>query len=304
MKQILISILFLLFLSGCSSGSGIDEEVLENLSHSLEKRWEYTESLPEDLTIENLKMATEIELEILQEYDIDDFKDPTLYSRYNTYKSRLNLMSISLITAKVDSEVFIKKWKEHMEYRAKILYDINSKHPLNFSDNNKEIFNEVLHSARRLVAMDEMKTTLASINGLSDIDLEIEDESIAISFPTESALSSISFVARKTGFPEKAMEILKIMTEYEFENIVIATTNQDTIAVSSYFTKEALNDINFDKWEDTDSYDAYKFYELTNAYHIRMGIWNSLDEETQRLLGDMNKEHVNPFWREHRVKHQ
>ncbi|WP_342515566.1 lipoprotein [Sutcliffiella sp. FSL R7-0096] len=304
MKQILIGIVLLLLLSGCSLGSGIDDEVLENLSLSLEKRWEYTESLTEDVTIENLRIATETELEILKEYDIDDFKDITLYSRYQTYKSRLNLMSISLITAKVDSEIFINKWKEHMEYRAKILYDINSDYPLNISDNNKEIFNEVLHSARRLVATDEIKTTLTSNSVLSDIDVEIEEESIAISFPTESALSAVSFVARKTGFPEKAMEILKIMSEYEYENIVISTTNQDTVAVSSYFTKEALNDINFDKWKDTDSYDAYKFYEFTDAFHIRMGIWNSLDEETQRLLGDMNKENSNPFWRKYRVLHQ
>lgn len=232
----------------------------------------------------------------LEEFYIDDFKDETLYSRYGMYKSILERMQISLINGDADSTVFIDDWNNKMEERAKILYDINLKHNLNIADENKEMFDQVLSSASRLVKIDEMKKVLSEIKVLVDVKVEIEDNSIAVTYNTESALSNKSFVASKTGFPSKAMDILTVLKDYDYEDIVITTVNNDVVAASAYFDKDSLYKTDFDRWDKLDSVDAYKFYAMTKAYHIRSGIWEELDAETKKLIGDMNKRNSNEFW--------
>ncbi|MCR6112741.1 hypothetical protein HXA35_20635 [Bacillus sp. A301a_S52] len=303
MKKLLGALVLLLLITGC--GEKVDDEVLEAISRSLEKRWEYTEDLSgnENITVEILENATQIELDELEEYHVDDFKDTVLYSRYTSYKSRLDRMKISLKNADIDSTTFHEEWANHMDERAKILYDINSKHQLNISEENKEIFQEVLDSASHLVKADEIRKSLSDNGKLSDIDVEIEENSISISFPTESVLSVNSFVSHKTGFPDKAMEILHEIKELDYDDIVITTNNQDAVAISSYFTKKSLENIDFKEWEDLDSVDAYKFYNMADAYHIRIGIWDELDTETQQLIGNMNKDNSDPFWKEHGYTH-
>lgn len=92
------------------------------------------------------------------------------------------------------------------------------------------------------------------------------------------------------------MDILKILNDYDFDDNVIVTTNNGVIAASAYFDKNALGKVDFGKWDKLDSVDAHKFYDMTKAYHIRLGIWEELDAETQKLIGDMNKRDSNTFW--------
>lgn len=299
--KIIIGVMFIFFLVGC--GNKVDEEAVKNLSDALEKRWEYTESISGIKTIDSYRKATEIELNELNEYDIDDFKDKVLYSLLSMYKTELTLMKSSLINADIKSESFVNEWNERMAKRAKILHDINSKYPLDISDNHKETFEHVLSSADHLIKADEVKDVLSDIKALEGIDVLIEDNSVAINFHTESVLSADSFVSQKTGFPSKAMEILKTIKDYDFENIVVSTTNQDIIAISTYFTNESLKDLDFNNWEKLDSYDAHKFYRYSDAYHIRLGIWENLDEDTKKSIGNMNKQNSNPFWSNYGFTH-
>ncbi|WP_137744882.1 hypothetical protein [Robertmurraya siralis] len=284
-------------LMGC--GNKVDDQALESLSSALEKRWEFTDQLPDEITMEDLNKAIQIELDELEEYDIDDFKDTILYSHYSGYKSNLELMQITMKNESIDSNSFQEKWKEHMEKRAKFLHDINSKYTLKISDENNEIFKEVLTSANNLVKKDEIKDQLSEIKGITDLEVTIEDDSISVSFPTESVLSVDSFVSKKTGFPENAMNILKKLKENDFNHIVISTTNQDSIAISTYFTKDTLDNVNIDEWEELDSHDAYKLYGMSDAYNIRIGIWESLDIETTQLIRNMNKDSNNEFWKKY-----
>lgn len=301
MKKVFLSILLLFFITGC--GNKVDDEALEDISKALEKRWAYADELPEEVTMEELEKAIQIELDELKEYGINDFENTTLYSRYGMYKSGLERMLVTMQTESIDSSNFQEQWDKHQEERAKILYDINSESELRISPENKETFEEILSSANRLVEIDEMKKVLSDISNLEDLDVEIKENSIAITFSTKSALSADSFVASKTGFPSDAVEMLKLIKKYKYENIVIATTNQDATAISSYFTKDSLNNIDFDGWDETDSLNAYKFYKYADAYHIRLGIWESLDTEVKRSIGEMNKNNSDVFWKEYGFTH-
>lgn len=296
-KIAFLIIILVFFLVGC--GEKFDDEALEKIGDALEKRWEYTEQLPDEVSVEELEKAVQTELDILEEYSVDDFKDISLYALYDNYRRDLVLIKTLMNGKSADSPDFQEKWKEHLEKRSKTLYDLNDNYDIYISDEHVHIFEEVLAGSKYLVEAEKVEESLSDINALTDIDIVVEDNSIVINFPTESALSTDSFVARKTGFTSYAMEILEIMKEYDYENIIVTTTNQDSIAISTYFTKKSLNNIDFDKWEETDSYDAYKFYGYTDAYYIRLGIWEELNSETKQSIGEMNKDSSEPFWEEH-----
>ncbi|WP_138090870.1 hypothetical protein [Halalkalibacterium halodurans] len=301
MKKLLCLILSLIILAGC--GAKVDEEALNKLSEGLEKRWEYTEQLSDEISIEDLENAVQIELDGLEKYEADDFKDTSLYVLYDDYRRGLDFIKTLMMGESINSPTFQESWHEHMEKRAKTLYDLNANYDLNIADEYKDTFEDVLSGAKYLVEAEKVEEGLSDIKALSDIEIAVDEKSVSITFRTESALSADSFVASKTGYPDKAIEILNTVKDYDYENIVISTTNQDTIAVSSYFTRDSLDKIDFDKWKELDSLDAYKFYSMADAYHIRMGIWESLDGETQRMIGDMNKETSNPFWKEYGFTH-
>lgn len=305
MKRTLLVILSLFVLAACGTNDNdkVDDEALQNISRALEKRWEYTETLPDELTMEDLEKAVQIELDELDKYSADDFKDTSLYVLYDRYWRDLELIQTFMIGESIDSPRLQENWKEHMEKRAKTLYDLNANYELDISDENKDVFEEVLAGSENLVAAEKVEESLSDIEALSDIEVVVEEYSISITYPTESALSEKSFVASKTGFPDMAIDILRELIKFDYEDVVISTTNQDSIAISSYFTKSSLDRINFERWDDLDSSDAYEFYNMTDAYHIRVGIWESLDEDIKQLIGDMNKENSNEFWKEHGFTH-
>ena len=297
MKKVLFLFLSVLVLTAC--GNKVDEEALEKISQALENRWEYTEKLPDEISLEDLEVATRKELDILEKYDADQFKDTRLYILYDNYRRQLEQDLLLLVGADITSDAFTEKWAENREKRAKHLYDINSDYQLNISDGNNVIFEDVLALSVNLVKVDEVEKILSDVAGLSNVDIIVDGNSVSITFHTESALSADSFVASKTGFPEKSIDILKKLTEFDHTNIVISTVNQDSIAISSYFTKTSLDRINFDRWDDLNSLDAFEFYNMADAYHIRLGVWESLGDETKQLIGNMNKQSSNDFWMEH-----
>ncbi|WP_107841691.1 hypothetical protein [Metasolibacillus meyeri] len=297
MKKITYLILplaLLLVLTGC--GNKVDEEAIEKITTGLEKRWDYADQLPKEVTVEELEKAVELELNELVKYDAEEFKDFHLYALYDSYRRSLELIKIKMNGQSANSPIFQNNWKEHMEKRAKILYDLNKDYTLNISDKNKEAFENLLANSSRLVKIEEMEKVISEIKSLTKPKIIIEDNSIAVVYETTSALSNESFIAQKLGFPSVAMDILKVLSDYDYDNIVIVTGNNDLIATSVYFDKNTLTKVDFDKWEDLDSVDAYKFYAMSTAYHIRSGIWEQLDSQTKRFIGSMNKEDFSEFW--------
>lgn len=139
---------------------------------------------------------------------------------------------------------------------------------------------------------------LEDVGGISDYEVITEGDSIAVIY-SDSALGADSYVSSKMGYPNKAMEILEIVSDEDYKNVVITSENNGTVAISSYFDEERLNDLDFEKWDKMESEDAHRFYIWTSGYHIRNGIWNELSFEKQSDIGDMNKDNANEFWKEH-----
>ena len=301
MKKIFITLFLLTILIAC--GNEVDNQSLENISDGLESRWGFTDSLGEDISVKDLEEATQKELDFIEKYDADQFRDASLYILYDNYRRELEDGLFKLDNLDISTKESEIQWNEHVEKRSKILYDITTNYDLDVSEKYNDVFKEVLDASKTLVQEDDIKEVLSKVNELDEIEVEVEEDSVSVSFLTESSLNAKSFVGSKTGFPSNAIEILEALTEYDYEDIVISTTNQDSIAISSYFGKKSLSNINFDKWKDMDSIDAYKFYSMADAYHIRLGIWESLDDDIKQSIGDMNKDNSNEFWKEYGFTH-
>jgi|SRR5690625_3322062 len=142
----LASLVFLL--SAC--GKGVDDEVLESLSTALESRWDYTDTLPKEVTVEELSKAVEIELNNLNDYEYTDYKDGDLFLLYEKYKNELNHIQIIMNGKSTDDPFFQLDWEEHMKNRKITLYEINRLHNINVSDKRKEILEELISEGELL----------------------------------------------------------------------------------------------------------------------------------------------------------
>lgn len=298
-KRLISLFIFLFLLSAC--GSKVDDEALENIANSLEKRWEFTDDLPEEITEKDLERATQIELNLLKKYTAEDFKDPHLFVLYDDYIRILNDMRDIAQTMNIEDPEMLLHWHENIEKRAKILSDIKNEYGIPVSEDNLTTLDEVLEDSKRLLEAEKIEKSLQNIN--ENINVLIEDESVLIEFPVESVLSVNSFVGHKTGFPGTAMEILNTLKEYDHQNIVIASVNQNTIAISAYFNKETLREIDFSEWEKINGYDGYKFYALTNDFYIRLGILNQISSDYYNHISKIKKNSDNDFWKKHGFTH-
>jgi len=295
MKRLLVIMSFSILLVSCSKS--VDDEALTTLAQSLEKRWEFTSDLLETITEDDLEKATQIELNLLKQYTAEDFKDPNLFILYDDYIRVLkDMQEISQTMNIEDPDMFIQ-WREKIEIRAKILSDINSEYGIPVNEENIDTLNEVLEDAQVLLVAEEIEKSLQNIH--ENLSVLIEDESILVQYPVDSVLSADSFIAQKTGFPGTAIEILNVLKDYEFKNVVITSINQDTVAISSYFDKDNLNKIDFSNWEQIDSYDGYKFYSLTSDFYIRPGILNQINSDYYELISKIHKNSNNNFWKKH-----
>lgn len=300
LKRFTFTLVFVsIILFGC--GNKIDDEAIQNLSDALVKRWDYTETLPKEVTKEELLKTIEIELETLNDYNVDDFKDALLGIDLSSYRSTLNLINIQVERLEINNSEFHDKWNKHLADRAYILYEINQKYDLNIPEEYTWKFEDALSYAEPRIVEEKIKKEISTSINLDNLEIKTNDNSIAVFYETEVSFSDKSFVATKLGFPSQAIEILKVVVDFNFDDIVIATTNNDVIAASAYFDKTTLKQLDFTKWDKLDSVDAYKFYDMTTAYHIRLGIWENLDGETKKQIGDMNKRSDNFFWNEYGI---
>lgn len=110
--------LCLVILLGC--GKKVDDEALQRIATGLENRWEYADKLPNEVTTEELEKAVQLELDELEDYEVDDFKDVHLYVLYDNYRRDLKLIKTLMLGKRADSLAFQEEWKEHMEKEQKL----------------------------------------------------------------------------------------------------------------------------------------------------------------------------------------
>lgn len=180
MKRSVTLIMTALILIGCNNNT--DEEAAENVATALEKRWEYADTLPKEVTVEELEKAVQIELDSLKTYDSKDFKDTSFYVLYDNYASDLRLISNVMHGQKADNTSFQKEWNNHLIKRKITLYEINEMHKLGVDNKYEDILSEMiiegeeLHSKKDTYEYVE-EMTYRIHEALSEIDGSFEQKS-------------------------------------------------------------------------------------------------------------------------------
>lgn len=148
MKKLFFLFIFIFLLSSC--GKKVDNEVLENLSTALEERWNYTDTLPKEVSVEELEKAVKIELDNLKKYDYEDFKDGDLFLLYNRYIMDLDLIATLMQGKSADDKSFQRQWEDHMNKRKITLYEINEIHEIVVSKEREDILNKLIAEGKTL----------------------------------------------------------------------------------------------------------------------------------------------------------
>lgn len=150
----------------------------------------------------------------------------------------------------------------------------------------------------------KVKTALKEV-GVEDAKTKIDGNNVVISYPLPTAWSNDSMVVGWTGYLPDAVDLLKELKPDGFDNIIIQGTGKFTdqkgnesqdLAISSMFTKENLNSINFDNWQSQINSDGTIYYQVADAYYIHPGLFNDTKPETQVAIGQSGKHPENDFW--------
>lgn len=139
MKRLLF--VFLTFiLVGCSNATN-DEEALSNIMNGLNDRWSYSDEL-EEAGINDYKKSIQLELDHLEEFPVDTFKDVKLYRLYDDYRRELE-NGLSIVKQYDDAEELYRDWFIHSEERGTLLKEINNNFSLDIPDDKSNIFEEI-----------------------------------------------------------------------------------------------------------------------------------------------------------------
>src|SRR5699024_963178 len=138
---ITLFIIFMFLFTACSKN--VDDEALDSISDSLQERWKLTDELPDKISIEDLEKITQTELEQLNKYAPDDFKDTELFILYNNYIKNLEDMLYLVQSKNINDPELQDEWRTYLENRAKILHDIDEKYTIAINDEYSNNFTDV-----------------------------------------------------------------------------------------------------------------------------------------------------------------
>lgn len=134
MKKLLpLMFAVLLVLTGCGNSSKeetvkfYDEDAVSNVAKALDSRWEQANKINDaDITVDDYKKLTKIELDILNSEDFSDkkFENNKLKELYLSYKNKMEEISEMLENTTVSS--LPDKWTELFNERTKIISNMNS----------------------------------------------------------------------------------------------------------------------------------------------------------------------------------
>lgn len=135
-----------------------------------------------------------------------------------------------------------------------------------------------------------------------DLDyIRFDGSNLVIMFATKAMWSENTYVK---GFPHDAAKMLSHLKSSEYENIIIGSAINMTdqkgnesqqVGISSMFTIENINSINFDNWTDDVGGRPEIFYNVADCYHFHPGIINKVTDSNLKVL-DLNKSNQSEFW--------
>ncbi|MFY9282825.1 MAG: FxLYD domain-containing protein [Miniphocaeibacter sp.] len=171
---VIIGLLFLTLLAGCSSNNVkdstkinyADKEFLSSFKKGLEKRWD----LPEiDLTMdiqeqkEEYLKAIDIELNEIKGYSSEKFEDTKLQEKALSYINILKEQRESLDYFTVDEIKFYETWDKISAERSKILVDLVDSYKIEFSEKYKNILDDFKLNAQMAIEDDTKNKEIEDI---------------------------------------------------------------------------------------------------------------------------------------------
>jgi len=138
---------------------------------------------------------------------------------------------------------------------------------------------------------------------VEEYEVVIDDKSVAIVYPTDKVSDSTIVLSDKDeSFPNVAMTFVEHLKTLDLEEIVITSykTSDSEIAgltrVSALFTKESIEELDFEEWESEIEDYQHRFYRYSDAYIIIGNVWEKLSDETQDAIGNESKRSSSEFW--------
>jgi hypothetical protein len=189
-----------------------------------------------------------------------------------------------------------------------IYYDLVAETNENVSETyNVEVYNQS-DERQKINETEESKpenilASALSESDVSDYKTKIEGSNVIISYPIESFWNADSLVA--VTYPKDVEKILENLQGTPFESIIIQLTTTFTddkgnesegLAISTFFTKQTLDSINFANWSDQISSDGTVLYSASDGYMIQNSLLNESKGKTKTKIGNAGKSNDSDWW--------
>lgn len=223
MKKVLFisSFFFLVILFGCGGSS--DDDALKTIEDGLVERWEYNDENDGKPSLLNLMHMTQIELDVIEDFDSGKIDDSSLKSLFDDYQEELkSIKSLLAEEDDINSDSVINKWNNHYDNRAKILNDINEGYELNIPDDYQDYFQEIVLRANE---GSRSEASAAEENDEPTIDTEKK-----LGLKTEDIFNDELFEGQEDtlqSFEYDNMKIDVIDSEYAFRMYVYFVDNAE-----------------------------------------------------------------------------
>lgn len=189
-----------------------------------------------------------------------------------------------------------------------IYYDLVAETKEDVSETyNVEIYNQS-DERQKINETEKSKPENILDSALSESDIsgyktKIEGNNAIISYSIESSWSNDSLVA--VTYPKDVENILENLQGSPFENIIIQSTTtfidnkgneSEDLAISTFFTKQTLDSINFDNWSDQISSNGTVLYSASDGYMIQNSLFDESKKETKIKIGHSSKSNDSDWW--------
>lgn len=157
---------------------------------------------------------------------------------------------------------------------------------------------------KELPPLEQVRSIIENTKLVDEFEVVTEDNSVAIIYPADYVHDSTLVLGdKKESFPNVAMTFVEHLKVLDFDEVVITSYEPKDVEgitgltrVSALFTKETMEDLDFEKWEDEKKNRPSKFYRYSDAYLIRGNIWDKLNDETRDKVDNESKKSDSQFW--------
>lgn len=150
-----------------------DDQFMSSLSKGLEKRWNITDSTPDDeYGKAEYKKSIDTELDAIEQYQDKKFENTKLKEQAVAY---INVLKDSKSTLDYySSDDFTEDWQTQYDKRTGILVKINNIHKINVPKKHQDYLDELLGSGHNANKNDTFKTNLNNL--LKSIDFKSQPD--------------------------------------------------------------------------------------------------------------------------------